>query len=200
MKKLIIGSAIAALTLAIPAAAPAQRLGQAVIAVVDLDRLLSQCTACQTASSQIGTQLQGLQTRRQQLAQPLTTEGQSIQASVRALNGRQPDAALQARITAFQQRENTANQELARTQQTIESTRAHVNQQLNARLGPIFNAVLQSRNATVILDKGSTLASSASVDVTADVLTQLNQQLPTVSVTPLPQQAQPAQPQQPQGR
>jgi outer membrane protein len=39
--------------------------------------------------------------------------------------------------------------------------------------------------------------------VTADVLAQLNQQLPSVSITPLPQQAAPAgqQPQQqPQGR
>ena len=40
------------------------------------------------------------------------------------------------------------------------------------------------------------LPSLAALDITNEVLAQLNQQLPSVSVTPLPQQQQ----QQPQGR
>ena len=43
----------------------------------------------------------------------------------------------------------------------------------------------------------STLANDTSIDVTTEVLTALNQQLPSVSVTPLPQAQQQ---QQPQGR
>ena len=43
-----------------------------------------------------------------------------------------------------------------------------------------------TRKKTVIVDRDSTLAASPSVDITNDVLAQLNQQLPSVSVTPLP--------------
>jgi hypothetical protein len=35
------------------------------------------------------------------------------------------------------------------------------------------------------------LASAANIDITGEVLTALNQQLPAVSVTPMPQQSKP---------
>ena len=196
MTKLFFGTALAALAIAIPAAAPAQRLPQAVIAVVDIGRVSTECTACRAAATQLQTQAQQLQTRAQTLQQQLAAEGQPIQTAINALNGKQPDAALQQRITAFQTKQNSARQELAQAEQRLQSTQLNVNKQISDRLRPILNTVLQQRGATVILDKGGTLASAANVDVTNDVLAQLNQQLPSVSVTPLPQQQQ----QQPTGR
>jgi Skp family chaperone for outer membrane proteins len=196
MNKHAFGAALAALAFGLSTAAPAQRLSPAIVAVVDIARVSTECTACRAAATQLQTQVQQLQTRAQQLQQPLQTEGQALQTAVRALNGKTPDAALQARITAFQTRENTASQELGSAQQRLQSTQANVNRQISERLRPILNTVLQSRGATVIIDKGETLASSASIDVTNDVLAALNQQLPSVSVTPLPQQQQ----QQPTGR
>lgn len=196
MNRLIFGSALAALAIAIPGAAPAQRLSPAVVAVVDTGRIFAECTACRAAQAQLQTQLQQAQQRGQQLSQPLQTEAQALQTAINALNGKQPDAALQQRIQGLQTRQNQANQELAGREQTIRSTQQHVAQQINARLQPIINQVMQTRGAAIVVDKGATLAVSPSIDVTNDVLAQLNQQLPSVSVTPLPQ----AQQQQPTGR
>lgn len=198
MNKIVIGAALAAL--ALPATAPAQRLNPAVVAVVDIGRVFSECTACKAAQTQLQTQLQALQQRSQALGAPLQTEAQSIEAAARALNGKAPDAALQQRVQALQTKQNSANQEIARGEQTFRSTQAHVAQQINARLTPIINQVMQTRGAAIVVDRGATLAASPSLDVTNDVLAQLNQQLPSVSVTPLPQQAQPQAQQQPQGR
>ncbi|QPQ55718.1 OmpH family outer membrane protein [Allosphingosinicella flava] len=192
MKKLLLGAAAVAALL--PAAAPAQRLNPAVIAVVDTQRILAECTACVAANTQLQTQLNQLRQRANTLSQPLQTEAQAIQTAVNALNGKQPDAALQARITALQTRETTANREIQQGEQNLRSTQAHVQQQLGTRLGPIINSVMTTRGAVLVVDKGATLASSPSLDVTNDVLAQLNQQLPSVSVTPLPQQPAPAQP------
>lgn len=195
MIKFAFGSALAALALTIPAAASAQRLSPAVIAVVDTERVFRECTACRAAQTTLQTQLQQAQQRGQQLTQPLQTEGQAIQTAVRALNGRQPDAALQARIQALQARQTTANQELGGREQTLRSTQAHVNQQISTRLTPIINQVMTARGAALVVTRDATLAVSPAIDVTNDVLAQLNQQLPSVSVTPLPQQQQ-----QPTGR
>jgi Skp family chaperone for outer membrane proteins len=192
-------AAMAALVLLAPAAATAQRLNPAVVGVVDTDRILRECTACRAAQNQLQTQLTTLQQRQQQLATPIQTEAQAIQTAVNALNGKQPDAALQGRITALQQRQNTANQELQRQEQTLRSTQAHVVQQINQRLGPIIQGQLAPTGATLIVERGAALAVAPAIDITNTVLAALNQQLPSVSVTPLPQQAQPAQ-QQPQGR
>jgi len=197
MNKLALGAALAALTAtALPVAAQAQRIGPAVVAVVDTDRISRECTACRAATTQLQTQENALRTRAQALQTQLRTTGQPIQTAVQALNGRQPDAALQQRITAFQTQERTAQQELATSQRNLQSTQAHVNQQIGARLGPIITNVAQARGANVAVDRNATLFAAPALDITNEVLTQLNQQLPSVSVTPLPQQQQ----QQPTGR
>lgn len=197
MNKLAISTALAALSLALPTAAPAQRVGNAVVVVVDTDRIYRDCNACRAAQTQLQAQVTSLQQRAQQLGQPIQTENQSLQAAVRALNGKQPDAALTQRIQALQTQQNTANQEIARLEQNIRSTQAHVAQQIGNRLNPIINQVMTQRGANLAVDVAATLAHSSALNVTNDVLNALNTQLPSVSVTPLPQQ--PAQ-QQPTGR
>ena len=202
MNKFVFGAAIAALTVALPGAAQAQRNNQPAVLIVDTDRIFAECNACTAASTQLNQQMQSAQQLAQQLAAPLQTEGQQLDAAVKALNGRQPDAALQARITNFQTRQNQASQQLQQREQQIRSTQAHVNQQIGTRLGPIIEQIRNTRRAAVVLAKGQTLANDNSLEVTNEVLTELNRVLPSVSVTPLPQPAQPAQPntQQPQGR
>lgn len=198
MNKALFGTALAVLAAATPGAASAQRIGPAVVAVVDTDRISRECTACRAAQTQLQTQGTTLRTRAQQLQTQLQTQGAPIQTAVSALNGRQPDAALQQRITAFQTQQNNAQQELARSEQNLRSTQLHVQQQISARLLPIIGTVAQARGANVAVEQGTTLYAAPALDITSEVLAQLNQQLPSVSVTPLPQQ--PQQQQQPQGR
>jgi Skp family chaperone for outer membrane proteins len=190
MTKMIYGTALAALALAMPGMAAAQRIGPAVVAVVDTDRISRECTACRAAQTQLQTRVNTLRSRQQALQTQLQTQGQPIQQAIAALNGRAPDAALQQRVTAFQTQQNNANQELARLETDLRSTQAHVNQQIATRLQPIVNTVMNSRGANVAVDRAVTLAAAAGLDITNDVLAQLNQQLPSVSVTPLPQQPQ----------
>ena len=71
-----------------------------------------------------------------------------------------------------------------------------MNQQIGVRLRTIISSIATARGANLAVDTASMLYAAPAVDVTDVVLAQLNQQLPAVSVTPLPQQ-----PQQPnQGR
>ncbi|MDP9413695.1 MAG: OmpH family outer membrane protein [Pseudomonadota bacterium] len=200
MNKLLLGTALAVVTAAVPAAAPAQRAPAAVVVVVDSDRIYRDCTACRAAQTQIQSQITALQQRAQALGQPIQTEAQSIQQAAQAARNQQgaartaAEAALQQRATALQTRQNTANQEIGRLEQNIQSTRANVVQQINTRLNPIINQVMTARGANLAVDVNATMARSQALDVTAEVLAALNQQLPSVSVTPLPQG------QQPQGR
>ncbi|MFN3388202.1 MAG: OmpH family outer membrane protein [Allosphingosinicella sp.] len=198
MNKFVFGAAIAAFSLTVPGTASAQRNASPIL-VVDIGRVSTECTACRAAQQQIQTQATQLQQRQQQLAQQLQAQGQPLETAVNALNGKQPDAALQQRIQTFENQRTAAAQELQGRGQQIESTSAHVNQQITDRLRLILEQIRASRNASVVLGKGGTWASAPAVDVTNEALTALNQQLPSVSITPLPQPAQPAQP-QPQGR
>ena len=202
MKKLMIGAAVA-LTLAVPAAAPAQRAPNAQIVVVDTDRIYRECTACRAAQTQLQTLGTQFQQRAQALGQPIETEFQSIQQAAQAARGQTGAARttaeqqLQQRAQRLEAQRTTAQQELARMEQNIRSTQAHVVQQINVRLNPIINQVMTQRGANLALDVNATLAHAAALNVTDAVLAALNQQLPSVNVTPLPQQQPPAQQPQP---
>lgn len=195
MKNRIAAALIAATDFAAPAMA--QRAPAAVVVVVDTDRIYRDCNACRTAQTQLQSQVATLRTRQQTLETQLRPEGQAIQTAVNALAGKQPDAALQNRVKAFQARQDQANQELSKGQQNIQSIQANVVRQINERLQPIINQVMTTKGANIAVDVGSTLAHSQATNATNEVLAALNTALPSVSLTPLPQQQQQ---QNPQGR
>jgi outer membrane protein len=197
MKNIALAAAFAAAILT-PGVASAQAIPGAIVAVVDLEKVTGQCTACKTATAALQGQVNALKSREQALAAPLKTEGESIQAAVNALQGKEPDAALQARVKAFQTKQQQGAQELQRQQTQIQRNQAYISQQIQAKLNPIYSQVMQRRGANVLVEVGNTLAAGAALDVTNDVLTALNAALPSVSTT-APAQAAPAQ-QQPQGR
>ena len=192
MKKLALSLAVAVSALTLSGTAEAQR---ASILVVDTDRILNDCTACKAAAATLQTQIQQARQRAQQLETSLKPEAEALEKSIQALSGRQPDAALQARIAAFRQKQQQGATELSTRENSLQSTQAHVQQQIGRRIVQIVEQSRARRQASVVLSKGNTLASESAVDITGEVLAAVNQQLPSVSVTPLPQQQQPARPQ-----
>ena len=196
MRNILTFSAVMAAA-ALPTAAQAQRAPAAVIIVVDSDRIYRECNACRTAQQQLQTQVTTLQNRQQTLSNELRTEGTAIQTAVQNLKGQQPDAALRTRVQTFQQRQEQAQQELQRGEQNLQSIRANVIRQIDERMRPVINQVMTQRGANMAVDVDATLAHAQSLNVTDAVLVGLNAALPSVSLTPLPQQQQQ---QQPQGR
>jgi outer membrane protein len=168
---------------------------RAAILVVDTDRIINECTACRAAATQLQGQVQQGRTRAQQLEASLKPEAEGLEKAVQALGTKQPDAALQQRINAYRTRQQQGATELQNRERTIQSTQAHIQQQIGTRLVQVVEQSRARRQASLVLSKGSTLASDSAIDITGEVLTALNQQLPSVSVTPLPQQQQPARPQ-----
>lgn len=200
MNRYYLGAAVAALALAVPAAAPAQQLPPAVIAVVDTDRIFQTCTVCVPAQQQLQAQVAQLQQRAQALGQPLQTEEQALSTAVGAIPaGQQPSAALQQRIQAFQTQTQNAQREIAGRQEQIQRNAEFVRQQIGQRIQPAIVQVMQQRGANIALDRGSnTLAINPAVEVTDAVLAVVNQNTAPINVNaPPPQQQQPAQ-QQPQ--
>ena len=182
MKTLLISASFLAAAL-VPAAAQAQALPAAVVAVVDLDKVTSQCTACKSANAALQSQLTAEQNREKTLSGPLETERASIQSAVDALKGKDPDAALQARIKAFQTKAQQAQEEVERGRAQLQANQAYIRKQIADKLGPIYSQVMTRRGANILVEQGATLASGATLDVSNDVLAALNTALPSVATT-----------------
>lgn len=188
MRKILLPLAAVGTMLFITPAA-AQRVA---VLVVDTDRILNECTACKAAGVTIQGQITAGRTRAQQLNTQWQTEEKSLETAVSALAGKQPDAALNQRIQRYQAGRQQGQNELAQKENQIQSIQANVQQQIAARVVVISEQVRARRQADIVVGKNATLASNSGSDITAEVLTALNQQLPSVSATPLPQQARPA--------
>ncbi|HYI46837.1 MAG TPA: OmpH family outer membrane protein [Allosphingosinicella sp.] len=214
-KTLLLGSAVAALTLAAPAMLRAQQLPAPVIAVVNIEQIAETCTACTAANAQLQTQGNALQARVQALQQEIQTETQALQPLVNAIPaGGQPDAALAARLQGYQQRQQNAEREIGVGRERIQRNIAFVRQQIAQRLRPAITTVMQQRGATLVVDRGSVIDAAPALDITPAVLAIVNQNTAPLNVnapTQAPAGAQPpagtrppAQPQpnrpRPQGR
>ena len=200
MKNILMTASLAALTLATMPASAQTRATAALMIVVDSGKIFADCTACKAAQAALKVQADAIQARQQALAGPLQTEGQALQQAVNALAGKEPDAALKARATAFQTRQQDAQKELSGREETFNRNRAFVGQQISARLNPIIVATMKARGANVAIDPQSILAYEPALDATADVLAQLNTQLPSVSTIAPAAPAAPATPPRPTGR
>jgi Skp family chaperone for outer membrane proteins len=183
-------AALAASTVFVPAAASAQALAAPVVAIVDVQRAQTQCNACKTALTQLEGQLTSMKSLQASLEAPLRTEMNALQAAGAALNGKAPDAALQARATAFEKKQADAQRQLAARDQAFQRNRAYVLQQINAKLEPAVSSVFTRRGASVMLDAGTVIKSAPGLDVTNDVIAALNASLTSISTT-APAQAAP---------
>lgn len=163
-----------------PGAAMAWEASPAKVVIVDMQRVYTDCTACKSAQTALQAQAGQLQQRAQQLSQPLQTEAEAIQ---KVTNGKEPDEALQARIRALQAKEADANRELQERQRGFERNRAYVAEQIEAKVNPIIQQIMQQRGANIVMDRNAAVMSTEAVDVTGAVLAQLNTQLPSVNTT-----------------
>lgn len=190
MKRLLISASLVG-TVILPSVAHAQAVPAAAVAVVDLEKVSTECNACRTAIAALQAQQTALNNRRQTLAAPIEAEQKAIQAAVDALpKGKQPDAALKARYNALQAKQQQGSEELQRQLAQLQRNAAYVNQQIQDKLNTVYTPVMQRRGANLLVDVRATLATSQNVDVTNDVLAALNAALPSI-VTTAPAQAQP---------
>lgn len=206
------GLALSTALAAAPAIAQVNSIG-----VANLDAAVQRSTAWTTAMTQMQTtykatidQLNARQTALRNELQPLATK---LQNDAKAPNPNQQ--ALQQQYTALQQKENAAQQELARIGQPIARARAYVEEQIVAKLDDALRAAMTRKNVALVVRPEAALSYQPAADITADVTTEINRLVPSVSITPpanwqpggqqgaqqpaQPQQQQPQKP-QPQGR
>lgn len=77
-------------------------------------------------------------------------------------------------------------QKVQQSQSLIQGGVLQARQQIGDALGPILKAIMASRGANILLDRGAVVFSTVDIDITAIAIQQLNQKLPTVKVTPTP--------------
>ena len=184
----ITGAALAALATfaAVPAAAQVNG-----IAVADPAIALAGSAALQAAYGQIGTTYQAQRTQLEQLQQQRSGLVRQFDTNGDGQLSEAEQTAAQANTAAVQQIQGI-DQQINTVQQPISRARVYVVEQISQQLNTAIRNVVTAGNIQVILNSGSGIYFADPVDVTDEIITQLNTLVPTVS-TAAPDGWQPQQ-------
>jgi Skp family chaperone for outer membrane proteins len=192
--------AVAATAIAATPDAFAQRRGQAAsVVVVNYQRVLAESSLGRdlaTKLNQVRTQVAGEAQALQPEAQSIETEARRLQQSLR--NQSQQQVANNAEVQALAQRQNTLNQRAQSLQGDFECTQLIALRDVRGQIMPVVRAIMQQRNAGLVIDSSQALEVTGDYDITTTVIQQLDQNAGTrtanVSRRPVAECAQQAAP------
>src|ERR1700761_8379928 len=153
------------------AAVPAHAASDPSVLVVDFDQLLSSSAAGQSGTSQLRTRFDP-QTASTRTA--YTTAVQAYNAQLAAAKAAKPGTPPSPAFQQAAQRVEQVQQQAQSLDQQINQAAAYVRQQIVDHSRAIAEQIRAERKASVVIAKGSVLASDPNADITGALIQRLN--------------------------
>jgi Skp family chaperone for outer membrane proteins len=158
-------------------------------------------------ASQVGQSVgQQIQVLAEQAKSDLSGEAKKLQSEAQAI-AKLPEAERTTRAAAFAPRQNAFRERAQQREAQVRAAFAKAQAEISKALEPILRQVTAAHGANMVLDRRATAGlGDPSLDITAEVVQQLNAKMPSYKVTlPTPQEMQalakqaPPQQEQPDG-
>jgi len=156
----------------------AQALPSAVIAVIDTQQIRRDSLAGKDFSRQVEVIQAEFQTDYNKISEELKKEEQELQNKRAVMT---PEA-FEAARREFAQKYQTAQQNLEEKQRNINLAITKANNELSRALLPIFKRITESRGANILLERGQIVLPAPKLDITSDVISELDKILPSIDV------------------
>ncbi|MDR3498433.1 MAG: OmpH family outer membrane protein [Parvibaculum sp.] len=162
--------------------ASAQAAAAPVIVIVNTEQIFAQ--------SKVG---QNVRTQLQALASKIQLDGKkgeaSIQAEAKKLGEQRSllsEADFQKKVQALEQKQAEFQQTMRRKGQELQLGSNKARADIETAIRPIFADVMKKNGANILLDQSVVLAGGVDLDVTAEVLKELDAKLTSLVVKPIP--------------
>jgi len=189
VKQIYAGLIILIMAFAMNSTVVAQGIPNAKIIVVD-NRLISSNAAVAVDISRQVRQIESeMQVELQSEQNALQAEQESLQSQINMI----PQEAYNQRAQEFQLKVNQYQQNVQRKRLQLERALVNADAEVERALKPILQNVLQQTGATILMDKTIIIEQSPGLDVTTQVIEQLDLAMPSLKVVlpDLPEAAAP---------
>jgi len=156
----------------------AQSLPSAVIAVIDTQQIRRESLAGKDFSRQVEVIQAEFQTQYNKISEELKQEEQELQNKRAVMT---PEA-FEAARREFAGKYQNAQQSLEEKQRNINLAITKANNELSRALLPIFKRITESRGANLLLERGQIVLPAPKLDITSDVISELDKILPSIDV------------------
>jgi len=162
----------------------ASAFAQSTILVVDTQRVLRESEVGKHIARQLETISKSMDAEFKAKANPLQSKAKSLEAQLKGKTAQdlQSNTALQAQLKSFQEDQMKVREDMAYKQRELQITEGKAVKQVNDRLKTILKTLVAERNADIVLERSLVIYGDPA-DVTDTVISRLNSQLRTVSVT-----------------
>ncbi|WP_374942147.1 OmpH family outer membrane protein [Sphingomonas sp.] len=175
---------------AAPAPAPVAS-APAYPAIADFAAAVRGSNAFRTASQQVQTQYKAQIDAYNARSQPLQAELQRSATEIRTLQqNNSPEATVNPKIQAFQNRQQAIQTELAPLAAPFERPLAYAEEQITAKLDQATRNAMNAKRVNILLRPEAVAFAMPTSNITGDITQQLNALVPTVS-TAVPANWQP---------
>lgn len=165
------------------AAAPAAKAATpAVILIVNTEQVFAQAKVGVSVRDQLQDLAKKLQAEDKKGQDAIEAEAKKL-TEQRALL--KPED-LQKKYEALQKKEADHQRKMRQKGQELQLGANKARSEIEAAIRPIFADIMKKNNATILLDQSVVLAGGVDLDVTAEVLKELDAKLTTISVKPVP--------------
>ena len=156
----------------------AQTLPAAVVAVIDTQKIRTDSLAGRDFSRQVEVIQAEFQTEYNKISEELKKEEAELQ-NKRAL---MTPEAFEAARKQFAAKYQDAQQNLQEKQRNINLAISKANNELSRALLPIFQRITEARGANVLVERSQIVLPAPKLDITDDVIVELDKVLPTLEV------------------
>ena len=153
-------------------------LAPAVVAVIDYQRLLRESDAAQSIRAQVETKRQAYQAEVEAAREQLAERDRRLEAERAELSSR-----------AYRERRRAFEEDVAGVQRLVQERRRQLDEASNAAFQRIRDTVVQIIDAlseryrfNLVLPRSEVLVFAPEIDLTAEVMTELNERLPSVDI------------------
>lgn len=182
MKKLILSVLIAAFAvtpaLAADVVAKQPTLMAPVVAVVDIEKIIRECTASKGIRDQLSTKRDSYQKEITAGEKGLRDEWKKIVDQ----KGKLPEAQLAEKQKAFEAKAKDFQKNVQAHAKTLDQALNGAVNEVKKAAGQIVAEAAAAKGANVVLDKSQVVVVEAKLDLTNEVMETLNKKLPSVQV------------------
>lgn len=169
-------------------------MAQSTILIIDQQRIMRESEVGKHINRQLESIAKTMESEIKATTQPYTSERERLVTELNAIGqeGLKSRPDLQKKAQDLVARGQKAQTEAAYKQRELQVTEAKALQAVNNKLAEILKAVVAERNADVVLER-SVVIYGDGADVTDSVISRLNSEMRTVTVTRerIPRQAAP---------
>ncbi len=158
--------------------AAAAKFPPAVVAVVDVQKILHESTAAKSVPQQLDARRKSYQAQIDADEKKLAEAGQKLQQERASLTEEQ----FKQRVTQFEEQRKKAIQSAQARRQALDESFNDAFSNVRKTMAQIIADIASAKGATVVLDKGQVVVVESGLDISSEVLTQLNTKLPRVDV------------------